>query len=134
MGASGLWFQIFRGCTTWGYTEEEALKSIPEAAQDYIEAAQDYIGVLFEDGRLIPKNAPTLASCKSAVSNLSVDHRSSAEGGELTVAPDPSDIWQRRGRALLEGYRALTPAPSAPVAGREGYRPKAGGSEMPLAK
>jgi predicted RNase H-like HicB family nuclease len=39
------------GCATWGYTAEEALKSIHEAAQAYIE-------VLFEDGKPIPEHAP----------------------------------------------------------------------------
>lgn len=36
------------GCATWGYTEQEALESIREAAQAYLE-------VLFEDGRSLPK-------------------------------------------------------------------------------
>ncbi|HEU0022843.1 MAG TPA: type II toxin-antitoxin system HicB family antitoxin, partial [Dehalococcoidia bacterium] len=32
------------GCATWGYTKEEALEALHEAAQAYLE-------VLFEDGR-----------------------------------------------------------------------------------
>ncbi len=36
------------GCATWGYTKEEALNSLREAAQSYME-------VLFEDGRSLPK-------------------------------------------------------------------------------
>jgi antitoxin HicB len=38
------------GCATWGYTKEEAMESIREAAQAYVE-------VLFEDGDPLPKEA-----------------------------------------------------------------------------
>ncbi len=38
------------GCATWGYTKEEALEALQEAAQAYLE-------VLFEDGRSLPKEA-----------------------------------------------------------------------------
>ena len=38
------------GCATWGYTKEEALEALKEAAQAYLE-------VLFEDGRPLPKEA-----------------------------------------------------------------------------
>ncbi|HEU0021397.1 MAG TPA: type II toxin-antitoxin system HicB family antitoxin [Dehalococcoidia bacterium] len=38
------------GCATWGYTKEEALEALHEAAQAYLE-------VLFEDGRSLPKEA-----------------------------------------------------------------------------
>jgi len=36
------------GCATWGYTKEEALDSLREAAQAYME-------VLVEEGRPLPK-------------------------------------------------------------------------------
>jgi predicted RNase H-like HicB family nuclease len=35
------------GCTVWGYTSEEAIEAIREAAQAYIE-------ILIEDGRPVP--------------------------------------------------------------------------------
>jgi predicted RNase H-like HicB family nuclease len=38
------------GCATWGYSEQEALESIRQAAQAYLD-------VLFEDGRSLPKEA-----------------------------------------------------------------------------
>ena len=38
------------GCATWGFTKEEALEALKEAAQAYLE-------VLFEDGRPLPKEA-----------------------------------------------------------------------------
>jgi predicted RNase H-like HicB family nuclease len=38
------------GCAVWGYTKEEALNSLREAAQAYLE-------VLFEDGRPLPEEA-----------------------------------------------------------------------------
>ncbi len=38
------------GCATWGYTKEDALEALKEAAQAYLE-------VLFEDGRPLPKEA-----------------------------------------------------------------------------
>ncbi len=39
---------VLPGCATWGYTKDEAFKSIQEAAQAYVET-------LIEDGRPIPK-------------------------------------------------------------------------------
>jgi len=39
---------LLPGCATWGYSREEALESIREAAQAYLE-------VLFEQGRSLPK-------------------------------------------------------------------------------
>lgn len=38
------------GCATWGYSKEEALSSLREAAQAYLE-------VLFEEGGSLPKEA-----------------------------------------------------------------------------
>jgi predicted RNase H-like HicB family nuclease len=39
---------LLPGCATWGYTREEALESLREAAKAYLE-------VLFEEGRSLPK-------------------------------------------------------------------------------
>ena len=39
------------GCATWGYTKEEALRSIQEAAQLYIAS-------LIEHGEPVPTDAP----------------------------------------------------------------------------
>ncbi|HZX14338.1 MAG TPA: type II toxin-antitoxin system HicB family antitoxin [Thermodesulfobacteriota bacterium] len=38
---------LLPGCATWGYTKEEALQALRDAAQAYIE-------VLIEDGKPIP--------------------------------------------------------------------------------
>lgn len=38
------------GCATWGWTKEEALESLREAARAYLE-------VLFEEGRSLPREA-----------------------------------------------------------------------------
>lgn len=46
----GRWSAVvpaLKGCATWGYTKEEALKSIREATQAYIET-------LIEDGKRVP--------------------------------------------------------------------------------
>ncbi len=40
------------GCASWGYTKQEALRSIQEATQLYIES-------LLEHGEPVPSNAPT---------------------------------------------------------------------------
>jgi len=39
---------VLPGCATWGYTKEEALESLKEAAQAYLE-------VLFAEGKVLPK-------------------------------------------------------------------------------
>lgn len=39
------------GCATWGYTQEETLRSIREAAQLYIES-------LLAHGEMVPTDAP----------------------------------------------------------------------------
>ena len=47
----GRWSAVvpaLKGCATWGYSKEEVLKSIREAAEAYIE-------VLIEEGRSIPQ-------------------------------------------------------------------------------
>lgn len=41
------------GCATWGYTKEEALNSLREAAQAYIE-------VMIEESKEIPKEVETI--------------------------------------------------------------------------
>jgi predicted RNase H-like HicB family nuclease len=38
------------GCAAWGYTREEALEALRDGAQAYLE-------VMFEDGRVLPKEA-----------------------------------------------------------------------------
>lgn len=43
---------ILPGCATWGYTKEEVLQNIQEAAQAYIET-------LVEDGRSVPRDTST---------------------------------------------------------------------------
>ena len=47
--------QALPGCATWGYTPQEALESLRDAAQAYIE-------VLLEDGRPLPEGAVEAAS------------------------------------------------------------------------
>lgn len=42
--------EVLPGCSAWGYTREEALNALREAAQSYVE-------VLREDGRLLPEKA-----------------------------------------------------------------------------
>lgn len=42
--------EVLAGCSAWGYTREEALNALREAAQSYLE-------VLREDGRPLPKEA-----------------------------------------------------------------------------
>lgn len=41
------WIEALPGCATWGYTKEEALEALREAAQAYIE-------VLLEKGLKVP--------------------------------------------------------------------------------
>ena len=40
---------LLPGCATWGYTREEALQSLQEAARAYLE-------VLFDQGKALPKD------------------------------------------------------------------------------
>jgi len=49
-GRWSVWIDALPGCAAWGYTREEALEAIQDAAQAYLE-------VLFEDGRPLPKEA-----------------------------------------------------------------------------
>lgn len=49
-GRWSAWIETLPGCAAWGYTREEALANLREAAQAYLE-------VLFQDGRPLPKEA-----------------------------------------------------------------------------
>jgi predicted RNase H-like HicB family nuclease len=49
-----------QGCATWGYTKEEALNSLREAARAYIE-------VLIEESKEIPKEVETIPAPAVAV-------------------------------------------------------------------
>jgi predicted RNase H-like HicB family nuclease len=46
-GRWSAWIEALPGCAVWGYTKEEALEALQDAAQAYIEA-------LIEKGRGIP--------------------------------------------------------------------------------
>lgn len=46
---------VLPGCATWGYTKEEALESLKEAAQAYLE-------VLFAEGKALPKEVEKKAT------------------------------------------------------------------------
>ena len=46
-GRWSAWIEALPGCATWGYSREEALAALQEAAQAYIE-------VLLEKGRPLP--------------------------------------------------------------------------------
>jgi antitoxin HicB len=47
-GRWSAWIDILPGCATWGYSREEALEALKEAAQAYLE-------VLVEKGQHIPE-------------------------------------------------------------------------------
>ena len=46
-GRWSAWIDALPGCATWGYTKEEALEALKEAAQAYLE-------VLVEKGQRVP--------------------------------------------------------------------------------
>jgi len=46
-GRWSAWIEALPGCATWGYTKEEALEALREAAQAYIE-------VMVEKGQPVP--------------------------------------------------------------------------------
>ena len=48
-GRWSAWVPTLPGCATWGYTREEALEALHDAAQAYID-------VLIESGGTIPKD------------------------------------------------------------------------------
>ena len=47
-GRWSAWIDALPGCATWGYTREEALEALKEAAQAYLE-------VMVEKGQQIPE-------------------------------------------------------------------------------
>ncbi len=49
-GRWSAWVEELPGCATWGYTKEEALEALKDAAQAYME-------VLLEKGQAIPQEA-----------------------------------------------------------------------------
>ena len=52
-GRWSAWVDALPGCAVWGYTREEALEAIKDAAQAYIE-------VLLEKGQSIPQGVETI--------------------------------------------------------------------------
>lgn len=52
-GRWSAWVDALPGCAVWGYTREEALEAIKDAAQAYIE-------VLLEKGQSIPQGVETV--------------------------------------------------------------------------
>ncbi len=58
-GRWSAWVEALPGCAVWGYTKEEAIEALKDAAQAYIE-------VLLEKGQTIPEgveevDAPVVA-------------------------------------------------------------------------
>ena len=53
VGRWSAWVDALPGCAVWGYTREEALEAIKDAAQAYIE-------VLLEKGQSIPLGVETV--------------------------------------------------------------------------
>lgn len=54
---------VLPGCATWGYTKEEALESLEEAAKAYLEvlAEQGKVAPLTEKVLIIPEHAITVS-------------------------------------------------------------------------
>jgi predicted RNase H-like HicB family nuclease len=54
---------VLPGCATWGYTKEEALESLEEAAKAYLEmlAEQGKVAPLAEKVLIIPEDAITVS-------------------------------------------------------------------------
>ena len=52
-GRWSAWVDALPGCAVWGYSQEEALEAIKDAAQAYIE-------VLLERGQSIPQGVETV--------------------------------------------------------------------------
>jgi len=61
-GRWSAWIEALPGCAVWGYTQEEALVALRDAAQAYVE-------VLLEKGQSIPvaKGVETIAAPVVAV-------------------------------------------------------------------
>jgi predicted RNase H-like HicB family nuclease len=58
-GRWSAWIAALPGCATWGYSREEALEALKEAAQAYLE-------VLHEKGQAIP-TTPTVQTIDAPV-------------------------------------------------------------------
>ena len=58
-GRWGAGIPALPGCATWGYTAEEALEALQEAAQAYLEDMVE-AGDLSPDGRLRVGDAPAI--------------------------------------------------------------------------
>ena len=52
-GRWSAWVEALPGCAVWGYTKEEAIEALKDAAQAYIE-------VLLEKGQTIPEGVEVL--------------------------------------------------------------------------
>ena len=48
-GRWSAWIEALPGCTAWGYTEEEAIEALKDAAQLYVED-------MIESGEKLPKD------------------------------------------------------------------------------
>ena len=59
-GRWSAWIEALPGCNAWGYSSEEALEALKEAAHAYIE-------VLIEKGQKIPKAIETFETPVVAV-------------------------------------------------------------------
>ncbi len=59
-GRWSAWVEALPGCAVWGYSREEALEAIKDAAQAYID-------VLLEKGKAIPEGVETVNSPVVAV-------------------------------------------------------------------
>jgi predicted RNase H-like HicB family nuclease len=61
-GRWSVWIPSLPGCAAWGYSEEEALKAIQDAAQAYIEdVIESGESIPLEGGKAEIKEAPMIA-------------------------------------------------------------------------
>jgi predicted RNase H-like HicB family nuclease len=61
-GRWSAWIEALPGCATWGYSREEALVALQEAAQAYIE-------VLLEQGQPLPQGVSVQAPKRPRVAD-----------------------------------------------------------------
>lgn len=60
-GRWSAWVQSLPGCATWGYSKEEALKSLQEATQAYVQTLLDQGSTLPLSKEIEIKEAPAVS-------------------------------------------------------------------------